>query len=201
MNLRVRRRRRYRLHPRWRSVEEMIEYYGGPDGSLAVDLGSGYYAPEGFIGVDDMTGMEAQLPREANAPDLYTNLDTEPLPLPEGSCREVRASHFLEHSKLDVIFDEVFRLLRPGGTFHFAVPYANSPEGMFPGHLLFMTERFFHENLHFQRLFEIEREQFDPSPLWDDVPAAVKEQLPFDLARQVLFGVCNQMKIWATKKG
>ena len=192
--------RTYRLHPRWKSIDEMVDHYRGPDGALGVDLGSGYYAPEGFIGVDDMRGVGSQVPDDDNAPDLYIDLNTQDVPLPEIGCYEIRASHFLEHSDLDHIFDQVYRLLRPGGTFHFVVPYANSSEGMFPGHLIFLTEVFFHENLHFQRLFTIDREEFDPSPLWDDVPQTVKEEMPFDLARRVMFGVCNQMKIWATTK-
>jgi SAM-dependent methyltransferase len=200
MQLRLRRRRPYRLHPRWRSVDEMIAHYRNPDGDLGVDLGSGYYAPQGFVGVDDMRGVGSQIPDDDNAPDLYTDLNAERVPLPDDSCYEVRASHFLEHSDLDHVFDEVYRLLRPGGTFHFVVPYANSSEGMFPGHLIFLTEIFFRENLHFQRLFRIDREHFDPSPLWDDVPRAIKQQMPFDVARKVLFGVCNQMAIWATTK-
>ena len=198
--MRLLRRRRYRLHPRWRSVDDLMDHYRNGDGLLAVDLGSGYYAPEDFIGVDDMIGVASQLPNEDNAPDLYVDLNAQPLPLPDSSCWEIRASHFLEHSHLDHIFDEVFRLLIPSGTFHFAVPYANSPEGMFPGHQIFLTERFFHENLRFQKLFSIERELFDPGPVWDEVPEALKEQLPFDVARQVLFGVCNQMRVWATPK-
>jgi len=199
--MRLLRRRRYRLHPRWRSVDDMVaRYRRDDDGLLAVDLGSGYYAPEDFIGVDDMEGVGSQISNEDNAPDLYLDLNADALPLPEGCCYEIRASHFLEHSNLDHVFDEVFRLLAPGGTFHFAVPYANSPEGMFPGHHIFLTERFFHENLHFQRLFRIDRELFDPGPVWDELPEALKEQLPFDMARQVLFGVCNQMRVWATTK-
>jgi hypothetical protein len=68
---------------------------------------------------------------------------------------------------------------------------------MFPGHSIFLTERFFYENLHFQRLFEIDREHYAPSSVWEGVPEQVKALLPFEVARQVLFNVCREMMIWA----
>lgn len=110
----------------------------------------------------------------------------------------MRSSHFLEHSNLGHIFDEAFRVLRSGGTFLFAVPYANSAQGMFPGHQIFLTEQFFYENLHFQRLFRIVREHYDESHAWNELPDEFKRMLPFEQARKVLFNVCHQMTIWAT---
>jgi predicted SAM-dependent methyltransferase len=147
-----------------------------------------------------MIGVGSQIADDQNAPDLYLDLNADPIPLPDASCSVIRASHFLEHSLLDQIFGETHRLLRRGGTFHFIVPYANSPEGMFPGHTIFLTEAFFHGNPTFQRLFEIDREEYDASPLWDEVPQAIKAQMPFDIARRTMFGVCNQMKVWATPR-
>jgi SAM-dependent methyltransferase len=190
----------YRLHPRWESLESLVDAHAAPDGSIRLDLGCGYVKPEGFIGIDDLSGEGAQFPDEQRAPDLFLDLNSEPLPFAEGSCAEVRSSHFLEHSDLDHIFDEAFRVLRPGGVFFFVVPYANSAQGMFPGHHIFLTERFFHENLHFQRLFRIVEEEFFPSDVWEGLPRLVKLVLPFDRARQLLFNVCHQMAIRATPR-
>ncbi len=190
----------YTLHERWGSLEDVIRAHAGEDGALKLDLGSGYVKPDGFIGLDDLTGAEAQFPDEQRAPDVFLDLNSDELPFAEDSCSEVRASHFLEHSELDHIFEEAFRVLREGGTFFFVVPYANSAQGMFPGHHIFLTERFFAENLHFQRLFRIVKEEFFPSDVWEGLPAAVKELLPFDQARLVLFNVCHQMAIWATPR-
>jgi len=190
----------YTLHPRWRSLEELIEAHAEEDGAVKLDLGCGYVKPDGFIGLDDLTGAGAQLPTEDRAPDMFLDLNSDPLPFDVDSCSEVRSSHFLEHSNLDHVFDQVFRVLRPGGTFLFVVPYANSAQGMFPGHQIFLTERFFYDNLHFQRLFRIVREHYSASEVWEGLPKEVRELLPFDQARQVLFNVCNQMTIWATPR-
>jgi SAM-dependent methyltransferase len=187
----------YTLHPRWGSLEELIEAHADEDGAIQLDLGCGYVKPDGFIGLDDLTGAGAQLPEEERAPDVFLDLNSAPLPFDAYSCREVRCSHFLEHSNLDHVFDQVFRVLRPGGIFLFVVPYANSAQGMFPGHQIFLTERFFYENLHFQRLFRIVREDYTPSDVWESLPKGIKELLPFEQARQVLFNVCHQMTIWA----
>lgn len=84
--------------------------------------------------------------------------------------------------------------------FRFDVPYANSAEGMFPGHQIFLTERFFEENLTFQRLFLISDAHWDAGPAWELLPPQVRALLDFDTARQVLFNVCNQMTIWATPR-
>jgi len=190
----------YTLQERWHSLQEVIDANVDEDGALKLDLGSGYVKPDGFVGIDDLTGAAAQFADEERAPDVFLDLNRDELPFAEDSCIEVRASHFLEHSDLDHIFDQAFRVLREGGTFFFVVPYANSAQGMFPGHHIFLTERFFHENLHFQRLFRIVKEEFFPSDVWDALPAAVKELMPFDQARLVLFNVCHQMGIWATPR-
>jgi SAM-dependent methyltransferase len=181
-------------------LTELVEAYAQEHGAVRLDLGCGYAKPDGFIGLDNLTGVAAQLPNEERAPDVLLDLNREPLPLDAGSCSEVRSSHFLEHSDLDHVFDEVFRVLQPGGTFFFVVPYANSAQGLFPGHQIFLTERFFYDNLHFQRLFRIVDEQYRPSVVWDNLPEKVKELLPFDQARQVLFNVCHEMAIWASPR-
>lgn len=190
----------YTLSPRWTSLEQLLSAHGGPDGGVLLDLGCGYVKPDGFIGVDDLSGAEAQVVDDERGPDVFLDLNSDPLPFGVDSCDEVRSSHFLEHSDLDHIFEQVFRVLRPGGTFLFVVPYANSAQGMFPGHHIFLTEQFFHDNLHFQRRFRIVKEHFDPSPVWHSLPRAVKLVLPFEKARLLLFNVCHQMTIWATPR-
>ena len=196
----LRRLRPYVLHEPWRSIDELVAARRGPDGLLRLDLGCGYVKPDGFIGLDDLSGATSQIPDAANPPDVFIDLNRRRYPFPDESCDEIRASHFLEHSEITHVWEEVHRLLRPGGTFFFVVPYANSAEGMFPGHLTFLTERFFEQNLAFRELFRTVRIEWDASDVWDRVPDALKEQLPFDVARQVLFNVCNQMRYWATPR-
>lgn len=187
----------YRLHPQWDSIDAILAAH--PEG-LSIDLGCGFVKPEGFVGLDDLSGITAQIPDDANAPDVYMNLNADPLPFPDASVVEVRASHFLEHSHLDHVITETHRVLRPGGTFLFVVPYANSAEGMFPGHNIFLTERFFELNMTFQDRFEIVKTEFFPTQIWHDLPWVVRRLLPFDVARKVLFNVCHQMAIWATPR-
>lgn len=91
-------------------------------------------------------------------------------------------------------------MLRPGGMFFFIVPYTNSAQDMFPGHSIFLTERFFYDNLHFQRLFRIVDEQYFRSDVWYLLPRAVRLLLPFDKARKLLFNVCHEMAIKAMSR-
>ena len=185
------------LHPRWRSLDELISVQQASTGGLRIDLGSGYAKPEGFIGLDNLEGVRTQIPDEDKAPDILCDLNHAPFPFPNDSVTEVRSSHFMEHSVLDHVIDESHRVLVPGGIKLFAVPYANSAEGLYPGHLIFLTEKWFHRNLNFQAKFEILDEQFLPSDDWDALPSVVRRIVPFDLARKHLFNACQQMTVTA----
>jgi len=190
------------INPRWASVDALVDAHGGP-GDLVLDLGCGYAKRPGVIGVDDLRDARAQIPDDERAPDLLFDIAFAPLPFPDDSCREVHASHFLEHishDRLAHLFDEVARVLRPGGRFNVVGPYANSAEGMYPGHATFYTEKWFRLNPVFQGHFEIVSEQFTPSDDWDDVPWLVKRVLPFDLARRFLFNVCRELRIVGVKR-
>jgi predicted SAM-dependent methyltransferase len=123
------------------------------------------------------------------------DVNREPLPFPDNSCAEVRSSHFLEHSLLDHVIDKSYRVLRLGGRFLFTVPCANSAEGMYPGHSVFLTEKWFRENPNFREKFEIVDERLDPSDDYRRLPWLVRKLLPFDTARTFLFNVCWQMTV------
>jgi SAM-dependent methyltransferase len=185
------------LHSRWRSLDALIASAQASPHGLRIDLGSGYAKPEGFIGLDNLEGVRTQIPDEENAPDILCDLNHDPFPFPDESVQEVRSSHFMEHSILDHVIDESHRVLVPGGIKLFAVPYANSAEGMYPGHLIFLTERWFYMNMNFQTKFEILEERYLPSESWETLPAIVRRTVPFDRARKHLFNVCQQMTIVA----
>jgi SAM-dependent methyltransferase len=186
------------LHARYRSLDDLYAAFGGS--GFRLDLGCGYVKPAGFVGIDNLSGEANQVPNEHNAPDVLMDLDHGRFPFPDGSCEEVRSSHFLEHSNLPHVIDESHRVLRPGGTFLFAVPYANSAEGMYPGHRQFLTEKWFYENLNFQRKFSIDREQYFPSDDWKALPAIVRWLIPFRYARTFMFNACWQMMLWCSAK-
>lgn len=186
------------LHERYRTLDDLYAHYGG--GSFRVDLGCGFVKPPGFIGIDNLSGIQTQIPNEENAPDVLMDLSSSPLPFADGSCEEIRSSHFLEHSNLLHILAESHRCLRTGGIFLFAVPYANSAEGMYPGHSQFLTEKWFRENLTFRAKFEVDRQEFTPSDDWLANPAWVRRLIPFRFARTHLFNACSQMIVWAHTK-
>jgi SAM-dependent methyltransferase len=177
------------------SVDEI--YKSHPYG-LKLDLGCGYYKPEGYIGLDNLIGENAQIKNVGNRPDILMDLNRDPLPFNDNTCTEVRSSHFLEHSNLDHIINESYRVLKANGIFFFVVPYANSAEGMFPGHSIFLTERWFYENINFQSKFTIIKEQFDPSAAYRK--SLISKVIPFSFARTFLFNACWQMQMTCKPK-
>lgn len=193
----------YQVDPRVGSIEALIEKYLAFDpAGLRVDLGCGYYKPQGFIGIDNLVGADSQVENQDNLPDILMDLDYHAVPLPDQSCIEIHTSHYLEHSNMPHIFNEVFRLLKPGGLFVNTVPYANSAEGMSPGHNIFLTEKWFQKNIQFQTLFFIEQYEYFESEDYMELPQEMRDLLPFAVARKFLFNVCHQMKlICRTRRG
>ncbi len=196
----------YRLHPRWTSLDELVGAFRERAGGLRLDLGSGPFAPEGFVGIDNLTGTRAQesAADDERAPDLLLDVDRAPLPFGPASVDEVRASHVLEHiehDRLGHVFDEVARVLRPGAPWRIAGPYALSDEGLFPSHSVFLTERWFELNPVFQQHFEIVEERFDATDEWKRLPRLLRRVLPFHLARRHLFNVCHQFSLLAVRRG
>jgi SAM-dependent methyltransferase len=182
----------YILNAKYKSLDDLVNRYSPND--LRLDLGCGYYKPAGFIGLDSLIGEGTQIVNEENGPDILIDLNSQALPFADNSCVEVRASHFLEHSNISHIIAETFRVLRPGGEFLFAVPYANSAEGMYPGHLIFLTEKWFKKNIQFQTMFEVFEEEYYPSEDYQQLPWIVRKAIPFSFARKFLFNACWQMR-------
>ena len=106
--------------------------------SIKLDIGCGQAktAPD-WIGIDY---------REMPGVDIIHNLEDTPYPLPSECASTALASHVMEHINphggvfIDVM-NEIWRLLKPGGEFLVAVPYATSV-GMFrdPTHCNFINE-------------------------------------------------------------
>lgn len=178
-----------------KSIDEIL--LSEPDG-LKLDLGCGYYKAQGYIGIDNLIGKATQIENPNNQPDILMDLNHAPIPFPDESCIEIRSSHFLEHSNLSWIIDESYRLLKQEGEFNFTVPYANSAEGMYPGHSIFLTERWFFENINFQSKFEIVSIHYDPSVYWRW--SLLRFVIPFNVARKFLFNACWQMRVRCKKR-
>jgi SAM-dependent methyltransferase len=187
------------LADRWSSLDELVAAH--PE--LRVDLGCGWVKPAGYVGLDDLRGvggLEGQAPSAQGGPDVYLDLNADPYPFEDGTVAEVRSRHFLEHSLLDHVFGESHRILRPGGLFVAIVPYANSADGMSPGHNVFLTERFFEHNPSFQARFEIARITYRQSEEWERWPRLLRRLIPYAWARTHLFNVCREMRVEARRR-
>ena len=187
------------LARRWSSFDELLAAH--PD--LRLDLGCGWVKEPGHVGLDDLRGVEGlagQAETAGGGPDVYLDLSAEAWPFADGSVAAVRSRHFLEHSLLDHVFDESHRVLRPGGSFVAIVPYANSADGMSPGHNVFLTERFFELNPNFQAKFAITRITYRQSDEWLRWPRLLRRLIPFDWARVHLFNVCKEMRVEAVRR-
>ena len=187
------------LAEKWSSIEELIA--ANPD--LRLDLGCGYVKQPGHVGLDDLRGVASlagQFPGEENGPDVLLDLNADTYPFPDGSVAGISSRHFLEHSHLDHVFDESHRLLRPSGSFVAVVPYANSADGMAPGHAVFLTERWFKLNRRFNERFKITRITYRQSEEWEAWPWLLRRLIPFDWARVHLFNVCREMRLEAVRR-
>lgn len=188
------------LAERWSSIEELVEAHP----TLRLDLGCGYVKQPGHVGLDDLRGVASltgQFPSVENGPDILLDLNAEEYPFADGTVAAISSRHFLEHSLLDHVFDESHRVLRPGGAFVAVVPYANSADGMAPGHGVFLTERWFERNRRFTDRFEITRITYRQSEEWEAWPRVLRRLIPFDWARVHLFNVCKEMRLEAARRG
>jgi SAM-dependent methyltransferase len=187
------------LAPRWSSLDQLTAAHA----PLRLDLGCGWVKEPGYVGLDDLRGvggLEGQSPDEARGPDVFLDLNADRWPFADGSVAEVRSRHFLEHSLLDHVFGESHRVLAPGGRFVAIVPYANSADGMAPGHTVFLTERFFEHNPSFLEKFAIERITYRQSEEWERWPRLLRRLIPYDWARTHLFNVCSEMRVEAVRR-
>jgi ubiquinone/menaquinone biosynthesis C-methylase UbiE len=128
-------------------------------------------------------------------------LDNEKLPFSDGEISYARTSHFLEHSNnIDHVINEVHRVLKGKGIFQIIVPYANSAEGMYPGHNIFFTEKWFKQNINFNNRFSIIKEIYYPSDYYLNLNCILRKLFPFKYARIFLFNCCWQMELICEKK-
>lgn len=89
-----------------------------------LDIAGGQVSPPGWTNIDLWEGA-----------DIVHDLFTFPWPLEDRSVSEARCSHFVEHLPMeyvdgkDMLFafmDEVWRILKPGGTFEVRHPHLQS---------------------------------------------------------------------------
>lgn len=82
---------------------------------VRVNLGSGRKKLKGYINVDFSP---------ITKPDKVWNLEKKPYPFKTNSVDEVYVEHCLEHiNDIKLCIREIYRILKPGGTFRFFVPH------------------------------------------------------------------------------
>ncbi len=156
---------------------------------IKIDIGCGPWKKEGFLGIDNYLGEGQWNVKEGKPIDINHDL-SKGIPFEDNTVDEVFASHFLEHTDLDFMLQEINRVLKPGGKLEFIVPYANSAEGMFPGHNVFLTEKFFKHNTAFNHLFKNAHFSYTPSDDWEGFRKYIF-WIPFRIARKHFFNVCR----------
>ena len=101
-------------------IKKLLKQY---DNGIKLDLGCGANKQLNFVGIDN---------RKLKGVDIVHNLETFPYPLPDECASIAIASHLVEHLNphggvFMKFMDEIWRLLKPGGEFLIATPYAGSP--------------------------------------------------------------------------
>ncbi len=100
-----------------------------------IDIACGSNKKEGFFGID--------IDKYENV-DYALDLRFNKLPFKDEQLIHVYASHFLEHLTFEenlFLFNEVYRCMKPGGTFEIVVPHGMSYAGMVDlSHKTFWTE-------------------------------------------------------------
>ncbi len=115
---------------------------------IRLDIGAGENPQKGFVAMDK---------RKLPGIDIVHDLETFPYPLEDESCLTIVGSHIIEHIKpwltID-LFNELWRILKPGGQLALATPYAGSPG-------------FWQDPTHCNGFNEATFQYFDPDyPLW-----------------------------------
>ena len=112
------------------------------DNKVRLDLACGNNLQKGYTGIDIVGKPDSQA-------EIQHDLMQFPWPFEDNSVDEVFASHYLEHiphgngyeDPFFSFFDEVYRILKPGGLARFIVPYYSSVRAFQdPTHLRYITE-------------------------------------------------------------
>jgi SAM-dependent methyltransferase len=105
---------------------------------LRLDLACGNNKRRRFIGVD--------LAKDGTQADVEHDLENYPWPFGDNTVDEVFCSHFIEHvSDMIAFMNELWRVMKPGGTLQFIAPYYTSVRAsQDPTHKRFISEETFY---------------------------------------------------------
>lgn len=114
--------------------------------SVRIDLACGQSKQPGFIGIDIA---------QVEGVDRVMDLEKFPWDIESESVDEVFCSHYIEHTSDMIKFmEELYRILKPGGTAKIIAPYYTSVRAMQdPTHKQFISaERFLYFNKNWREL-------------------------------------------------
>ena len=119
----------------WQNQAIAINDENVPTSGLNLNLGCGFAHAEGYVNIDNRVEVE---------PDLVCDV-TGGLPYGDSEVDSIRAYDFLEHispSNVIGVMDEIWRVLKHGGTFRSSTPDAERGQAAFqdPTHLSFWVE-------------------------------------------------------------
>lgn len=150
----------------------------------------------GYIGIDNFAGSASQCVTQ-QGPDIIADLSSGPIPFPDESVDEVHSCHFIEHSPVDHILRESFRVLKGNGIFVAVLPWGLSSPGLYPGHNSFYTDQWWRECKLVSDLFVITEFRYRMSTFYQGLPAAVTALFPFDIAKHTLMNACDEFVVVA----
>lgn len=134
-------------------------------GSIRLDLGCG---DEKHQRADMNTHMDAVDFGQQIVWDIYDGI-----PLPDNSCEQVYASHFFEHVDWGLptlkMFNECWRVLKPGGELWVVVPSIHKPNVRIPIHVSHYDEhsfRFFEGDETKDTSWDTTRRSYNDVRLW-----------------------------------
>jgi SAM-dependent methyltransferase len=103
-------------------------------GRVVADIGCGPHGAVGLFAARQRFGIDPLVDRYRRHFDLtghdttYLSCGAEKIPLPDGSVDTVISRNALDHvDNKDAVFDEIHRILRPGGEFVLSVNYQEAP--------------------------------------------------------------------------
>jgi predicted O-methyltransferase YrrM len=122
---------------------------------ILLDVGARDRKESNFTGIDY---------RHREGVDIVHDLESFPYPFADDSCLTIKAAHVIEHIKPWLTFDwfnEMWRLLTPGGQLVVSAPFANS-QGFFsdPTHITYINEATFQ---HLDPTYPMYK-QYEPKP-------------------------------------
>lgn len=105
---------------------------------MRIEIGGGTDFLTGYVNLDPVHGVGS-----------WKRRVQEGIPVPDSSVDHVRASHVFEHIPAGAerieAFNEVWRVLRPGGTFHVILPFIGTWHAIAdPTHVSFWCPESFH---------------------------------------------------------